>query len=84
MELETDMAIVIDEADSYLIPQIVTGKDSLVFHSEWDNLNEVLTNVTGPNVVNTAAGIMLQKQKKEKRLQLSNHDQCWIDKKSEV
>ena len=78
------MAIVIDEADTYLIPQIVTGKDSLVFHSEWENLNEVLTNVTGPNVVNTAAGIMLQKQKKEKRLQLSNHDQCWIDQKNEV
>ena len=59
------MAKAIDEADTYLTPQIVTGKDNLVFHSEWDNLNKILTNVTGPNVVNSAAGIMLQEQKKE-------------------
>ena len=58
------MAKAIDEADTYLTPQIVTGKDNLVFHSEWDNLNKILTNVTGSNVVNSAAG-MLQEQKKE-------------------
>ena len=59
------MAKAMDEAVTYLTPQIVTGKDNLVFHSEWDNLNNILTNVTGPNVVNSAAGIMLQEQKKE-------------------
>ena len=59
------MAKAIDEADTYLTPQIVTGKDNLVFHSEWDNLNKILTNVTGPNAVNSAAGIMMQEQKKE-------------------
>ena len=32
------MAKVIDEAAIYLNPEIVTGKDNLVFHSEWDNL----------------------------------------------
>ena len=60
LELETGMAKAMDEAVTYLTPQIVTGKDNLVFHSEWDNLNIILTNVTGPNVVNSAAGIMLQ------------------------
>ena len=59
------MAEAIDEANIYLTPQIMTGKDNLVFHSEWDNLNKILTNVTGPNVVNSATGIMLQEQKKE-------------------
>ena len=59
------MAKAVDEADTYLIPQIVTGKDNLVFHNEWDNLNKILTNVTWPNIVNSAAGIMLQEQKKE-------------------
>ena len=59
------MAKAMDEAVTYLTPQIVTGKDNLVFHSEWDNLNIILTNVTGPNVANSAAGIMLQEQKKE-------------------
>ena len=43
----------------------MTGEDNLVFHSEWDNLNKILTKVTGPNAVNSAAGIMLQEQKKE-------------------
>ena len=52
-------------ADTYLTPQIVTGKDNLVFHSEWGNLNKILTNVTGPNVVNSEAGIMLQEQKRK-------------------
>ena len=43
----------------------MTGNDNLVFHSEYDNLKKILTNVTGPNVVNSAAGIMLQELKKE-------------------
>ena len=59
------MAKAIDEADTYSTPQIVTGKDNLVFHSEWDNLSKILTNVTGTNVVNSASGIMLQEQEKE-------------------
>ena len=41
----------------------MTGEDNTVFHSEWDNLNKVMTNVTGNNVVNSAAGIMLQEVK---------------------
>ena len=65
LELKTAVAKAVDEADTYLIPQIVTGKGNLVFHNEWDNLNKILTNVTWPNIVNSAAGIMLQEQKKE-------------------
>ena len=55
----------IDSAIASRIPLARSSKDNLVFHSEWDNLNKVLPNVTGPNVVNSTAGIMLQEQKKE-------------------
>ena len=34
LELKTVMAKAIDEADTYLTPQTVTGNDNLVFHSE--------------------------------------------------
>ena len=50
------------ETNTYLTPQIVTGEDNEFFHSEWDNLNKILTNVTGSNV-NSAAEIMLQECK---------------------
>ena len=63
LELETAMAKAIEEADPYLTPQIVTGDDNIVFHSEWDNLNKIKTNITGCNAVNSAAGIMLQEYK---------------------
>ena len=63
LELETAMAKAIEESDTYITPQIVTGDDNVVFHSEWDNLNKIKTNITGSNVVNSAAGIMLQERK---------------------
>ena len=37
----------------------------MVLHGEWDNLNKILTNVTGSNTVNSAAGIMLQERRSE-------------------
>ena len=57
------MGNALDEASTYLTPQIVTGEDNVVFRSEWDNRNKISTNVTRPNVVNSAAGIMLQECK---------------------
>ena len=62
-ELETAMAIALDNTSTYLTPQIVKGDDNMVLHGEWDNLNKILTNVTGSNVVNSAAGIMLQERR---------------------
>lgn len=60
LELETAQAKALDEASTYLTPQIVTGEGSAVFHCEWDNLNKITTNVHGSNIVNSAGGIMLQ------------------------
>ena len=60
LELQTALAKAIDEASSYLTPNITTGDNNVVFHSEWDNLNKITTNIHGSNVVNSAAGIMIQ------------------------
>ncbi len=36
------------------------GEGNSVFHSEWDNLNKITSNIHGSNVVNSAGGIMIQ------------------------
>ena len=63
IKLETAMAYALEEANTYSAPEIVSGESNEVFHNEWDNLNKILTNVKGSNVVNSAAGIMLQEVK---------------------
>ena len=63
IELETAMAYALEEAKSYLTPQIVSGESNEVFRNERDNLNEILINVIVSNVVNSAVGIMLQEVK---------------------
>jgi len=62
LELETTMAScrALDETSTYLTPQIICGEGIAVFHSEWDNLNKITTNVHGSNVINSAGGIMIQ------------------------
>ena len=60
LELETALAKALDEVSTYLTPQIVTGKGNIVFHCEWDNLNNTTTSVHGSNIVNSAGGIMVQ------------------------
>lgn len=60
LELETAMTKAIDEMSTYLTPQIISGEGNLIFHCEWDNLNKILTNIHGSNVVNSAGGIMIQ------------------------
>ena len=63
LELETALAKVVDEMSTSLTPSIITGDGNEVFHSEWDNLNRITTNVHGSNVVNSAGGIMIQETK---------------------
>ena len=59
------MAHSLVETSTYLTPQTVSGDFYNVFHSEWNKLNKILTNVTGSNVVNSAAGIMIQEVKSD-------------------
>ena len=82
MELKTAMAKAIDEADTCLTPKILTREDNLVFHSELDNLDKILTNVTGWNVVNSVVKIMLQEKRKE-ILSSSKQPQPMLDKTKE-
>ena len=82
MEFKTAMAKAIDEADTCLTLKILTREDNLVFHSEWDNLNKILTNVTGWNVVNSVVRIMLQEKRKE-ILPSSKQPQPMLDRTKE-
>ena len=59
LEVETSLAEALDNTSTHLTAHIVIGDSNLVFHSEWDNLNKITTNLKGSNVVNSAAGIML-------------------------
>ena len=60
LEFETAQVKAIDEVSNLLTPQIVTGEGNHLFHSEWDNLKKIMTNVRGSNVVNSAGGITIQ------------------------
>ena len=63
LEVETALTEALDNTITHLTFHIVIGDSNLVFYSEWDNLNKITTNLTGSNVVNSAAGIMLQEVK---------------------
>ncbi|KAI4816802.1 hypothetical protein KUCAC02_009108 [Chaenocephalus aceratus] len=73
MELETAMAKAFDEMSTNLTPQIITGEGNTVFHSEWDNLNRITTNVHGSDVVNSTGGIMIQEVKESHRAESEEH-----------
>ena len=63
LELETALAKAVDEVCNFLTHQKVTGEGNEVFHCEWDNLNEITTNLHRSNIVNGAGGIMMQEVK---------------------
>ena len=60
LEVETALAEALDNTSTHLTAHFVIGDSNLVFHSEWENLRKATTNLTGSNVVNSAAGVMLQ------------------------
>ncbi len=62
LELETAIAKALDEQSTHLTPNIICGEGNAVFHSEWDNLNKITTNIHGSNMVNSAGEIMIQER----------------------
>ena len=61
LELETAIAQTVSEMSSVLSPQIIRNPDiSAVFHSEFDNFDQLINTLTGMYSVHTAHGIMLQ------------------------
>ena len=59
-ELELAISSKVQNASSLLTPQIVRGDGNVVFHSDWDNFNQLLSTLHGNPMCNTAGGIMLQ------------------------
>ena len=72
LELEGAMAKALQEVSTHLTPRIVQGEDNLVFHSEWDNLNKVTSNIHESNIVNSTGGIMIQEVKSDVDLSTDN------------
>ena len=46
-----------------LLHELIDIGDDNVFHSEWEYPNKIKIKITGSNVVNIAAGIILQERK---------------------
>ena len=61
LELETAITIAVESTSSLLSPQIVRNSDvPFIFHSDFDNFDQLLNDLTGMGSVHTAHGIMLQ------------------------
>ena len=61
LEMETGLAKAITKTSTLLSTQIVRAPESKsVFHSEFDNFDQLLNSITGNDSVHTAHGIMLQ------------------------
>jgi len=61
VELETGLAKAIGETSTLLSTQIVRAPEpKSVFHSEFDNFDQLLNSATGKDSIHTAHGIMLQ------------------------
>ncbi|XP_069136919.1 uncharacterized protein [Argopecten irradians] len=71
LELETAVAKATDAVSTNITPSIVTGDANEVFHSEWDNLNKITTNVHESNIINSAGGIIIQETKPD--VDVSHH-----------
>jgi len=65
LEHENALLKAIEGASTSLTPQIITGENNVVFHCEWDNLNQITTNIHGVNMINHTGGIMIQEVKCE-------------------
>ena len=48
------------ESSILLTPQIITGAGNLFFHVDWENIIKFTSNILGPNIGNSIAGIMIQ------------------------
>jgi hypothetical protein len=71
MELETAIAVALDQTSSLLTRRIVKSPGNILFHSEWDNFNQILTGIHGKPAFNTSAGIMLQEATESEEVSVS-------------
>ena len=60
LELETALAVALEEASTLLTPQIIknpTGPS--IFHSDFDNFDQFVNDLSGSGSIHTTHGIML-------------------------
>ncbi|KAK3084587.1 hypothetical protein FSP39_015968 [Pinctada imbricata] len=62
-ELEVAISEAVEAASSLLTSKIAKGPCNALFHSEWDNFNQMLSGIHGSPMCNIAGGIMLQETK---------------------
>ena len=61
LELETALTTALDDASSLLTPQLVRNPPALsLFHSDFNNFDQLVSDLSGSGSVHTAHGIMLQ------------------------
>lgn len=63
LELEAALADALEAASSVLTPKIVFGIYSLVFHSAWDNFDQLIRAIRGITSIHTAHGVMFQERR---------------------
>ena len=64
LELEAALADALEEGSSVLTPQIVEGIFNLVFHSAWDNFDQLIRAIKGITSIHIATGVMFQERRK--------------------
>ncbi|KAG1662667.1 Multidrug resistance-associated protein 4 [Nymphon striatum] len=61
LELETALGVALEEASSLFTPQIVRNPTvPAVFHSDFDNLDQLINDLSGSGSIHASHGIMLQ------------------------
>ena len=64
LELEAALADAVEASSSVLSPQIVGGIFNLVFHSAWDNFDQLIRAIRGILSIHTAHGVMYQEKRR--------------------
>ena len=65
LEFEIALDASLANNSTHITPNILVGERNSVFHVEWDNLNEMLTNIHSNSIVNSTGGIMIQEVKSD-------------------
>ena len=58
--LENGLYSALEKASSCLTPDIIRGIGNKLFHSVWDNFDQLLSSIRGPTSMHTSHGMMIQ------------------------
>ena len=60
LELENALAEALEKASTVVTPSIVRGVCNILFHSVWDNFDQLLASIRGLASIHIATGMMAQ------------------------